>query len=161
MKQIICKDTNEICDTYKEYMNSKHWHKAKLRFKNSKLYNNKCHICNTHENNTVILIHHKTYKTIGNENLNHLSALCEKCHVELHKLWQKAIAEKKNLSKTNRWFLVKKMRKQFQKNEMKKITKLNNKNCKQKNVIMLKPIVNKRKIEGLRKENIILRKINN
>lgn len=31
-------------------------------------------------------LHHKTYKTLGRENLNHLVALCRRCHELVHKI---------------------------------------------------------------------------
>ena len=42
-KKIVCKDTNEIARTYKDYLQTKHW--QDLRYKIAKLYNFTCNDC--------------------------------------------------------------------------------------------------------------------
>ena len=65
---------------YKNYLKSNHWKEVKRRFYNSKLPK-KCYVCRSRNN---LNLHHKTYKSIGEENLNHLLVLCQKHHYLAH-----------------------------------------------------------------------------
>ena len=61
---------------YQDYLKSEHWNDVKNRAKKSKLLggkNKKCSVCNK---NFGLTLHHKTYKTLGKERLNHLCWLC-------------------------------------------------------------------------------------
>ncbi|MFW5962198.1 MAG: hypothetical protein ACOCQR_01105 [bacterium] len=85
-KKIICKDTKEVCYSYDEYLNSKHWKELKKRFKNSP-FPKSCSICDEIEN---LHVHHRYYDRLGEENLSDLTYLCEECHNFIHwKLFRK------------------------------------------------------------------------
>lgn len=85
-----CKDTSEIVNNYQEYLKTEHWTNLKIRFKASKLYKDgKCHLC---KSKTMINIHHKSYKRIGNERLNDLIVLCNLCHSKLHKAYNNKVS---------------------------------------------------------------------
>ena len=80
MKKIICKDTGEVCYTYFEYLNSRHWKHIKTKFK---AINKKCCLCGETKG---LEIHHKTYEDIGNELESQLIVLCRSCHQISHDL---------------------------------------------------------------------------
>ena len=106
MNKIKCKDTEEVCTTYQKYLNSIHWKNLKKRFKNSKIFKHKCYCCL--KTNRPISIHHKSYKRLGDEPLNHLIALCQECHELVHKTFKGKTSQKVNL-----WNISKKIRKKM------------------------------------------------
>jgi len=63
-------------------LNTKHWKEVKSRTNKSK-FKKECYCCNEKEK---LQLHHKTYKRVGNEKLNDLIWLCQKCHSESHKI---------------------------------------------------------------------------
>ena len=73
---------------YKEYRLSLHWKNIKSKFFKSKLVkrNDKdepcCTICMC---NIKLEVHHKSYKSFGKENLNHLILVCHSCHGGIHR----------------------------------------------------------------------------
>jgi len=71
---------------YKEYIQSDKWQETRKRFFRSKLWKRQGKTCYCCENERKVDIHHKTYKTFGNENLNHLVAICRSCHNDVHDL---------------------------------------------------------------------------
>lgn len=79
MKIIKCKDTNESFIFYNDYLKSKHWY-----FKRKEFFNKNSKICNKCRSKKNLVVHHKTYKHIGNELLSDLICLCEKCHNKFH-----------------------------------------------------------------------------
>ena len=81
--------------TYNQYLKSSHWYKLKIRFRNSAYSKGCCYICGNKNN---LNIHHKTYRRIGNEKLNDLLELCQKCHEEVHLLEKCSDARQFNLS---------------------------------------------------------------
>lgn len=82
---IFCPDTGEKCNTYGEYLKSKHWEIIKERFYNKKILNNERIICSCCEiPDKTLNLHHLTYENLGEENLDELSLLCTDCHTELH-----------------------------------------------------------------------------
>lgn len=92
---------------YKKYLNSSHWKEVKARYRQSKLIQ-ECYICGS---KNKIHLHHKSYKRIGNENLNDLIPLCEKCHSLVHfKLKQS------NSQKVNLWNIARKVKRGYLKN---------------------------------------------
>ena len=95
-KKIVCKDTNEVARTYKDYLQTKHW--QELRYRIAKLYNFTCNDCGE-----KLLggyeIHHLTYKNIGNEKDKDLVCLCRNCHQKRTDEDNKIKAQKKKLSK--------------------------------------------------------------
>jgi hypothetical protein len=127
VKKIVCEDTGEEFTTYSAYMQSKHWKKLKKRFKASKLARNCCWICDDKKN---LHLHHKTYRRIGNEHLNELVELCEKCHFELHDKLNEFETYKPlanwNLVRTMRKRNIKKKKNKSQSNK-KNFTKIKNK----------------------------------
>ena len=137
--EIICKNGN-IYYSYHKYLQSNHWKKKRQDFLESKLYKNGCEICNSTKK---INIHHKTYKRIGNEKLNDLTALCEECHLKLH--------EELKENPENLWKTYKRMRKQFQRKNKK-----NKKNIKEK--IKVPERLKNKSLIGIKKENHIIRK---
>ena len=75
---IYCVDTKETLQTYKAYLKSAHWQ----RFKIMKLHKVcACEVCLSKER---LCLHHKTYATLGNEQLSDVIVLCNKCHSLLH-----------------------------------------------------------------------------
>jgi 5-methylcytosine-specific restriction endonuclease McrA len=69
--------------TYRQYLQSPHWHDVRKRFWNSKLCDGTCEVCGGTER---LQVHHNTYKRIGNERLNDLVLLCDDCHKEAHRI---------------------------------------------------------------------------
>lgn len=94
MKRVICSDTNETFDNYKDYLNSEHWKIVKKNF--YKANERKCNKCYSDKE---LHIHHLTYKNIGNEDMSDLVCLCKECHFKLHKEMDK-INPKQNKKKT-------------------------------------------------------------
>ena len=74
------KKKREFVDYY-EYINSDQWKDRRKRFMLSKAHRSKCRICDTRKN---IHIHHKSYKSLGDEKDYHLIALCAYHHKDLH-----------------------------------------------------------------------------
>ena len=66
---------------YKKYLKSDYWKGIKKQIHERDEY--KCRLCNSEEN---ICVHHRTYKNLGNEKLEDLITLCEKCHKNYHKI---------------------------------------------------------------------------
>lgn len=65
---------------YKDYLLTDHW----LRFKREAVKNamNRCQLCSATD--SVLNVHHKTYKTKGFETFNDVIVLCESCHKMVH-----------------------------------------------------------------------------
>lgn len=91
MKTVICKDTQEVCHTYREYLQSNHWKKVKQRFWKSKLTKS-CACCGTKTN---LDLHHLTYKRIGCEKLNDFKLICRSCHNDTHAIHKERNTNKK------------------------------------------------------------------
>jgi len=102
MRKFICKDTGEVVYGYKRYLSTDHWKKVKTRMYNSK-YKYECYCC---KKKSGLQLHHKSYKTVGNENLNHLIWLCPECHQEVHDYLSIY-----NSMSTNLWNVARKIRK--------------------------------------------------
>ena len=66
--------------SYSEYLYSNHWKSVKKRAINSLVLGGKNHCCKKCKTRKDLCLHHKTYKTICKENLNHLIWLCKVCH---------------------------------------------------------------------------------
>src|SRR5574343_160216 len=64
----------------KEYYTSDKWRYTKLRMRKSK-YKYQCVCCQTTEG---LSLHHKSYKTLCEENLSHLIWMCLGCHLKTH-----------------------------------------------------------------------------
>lgn len=68
--------------SYQQYLQSPHWKRVRGRMYQSKCVY-KCYCCSKLN---MLQLHHKSYKSLGKENLNHLIWLCEKCHKRTHAL---------------------------------------------------------------------------
>lgn len=93
---IVCDDTREICNTYSQYLKSKHWLLIKAKYKNSKL-NKQCSVCGVIKEQSKMHHHHKSYKRIGNERLTDIIMLCDECHSKTHNLLNNKASQKTNL----------------------------------------------------------------
>jgi len=78
-RHTLCKDTGEVAFTYSEYLKTNHWRLLKERYKESN-YIQVCAMCGRGR----VEYHHRTYKNMGNENLNDIIPLCRKHHGECH-----------------------------------------------------------------------------
>lgn len=65
---------------YEEYLLTEHWR----HFRNEALKwaDHKCQLCN--EEDTTLIVHHKTYENRGRETFNDVIVLCEDCHRLVH-----------------------------------------------------------------------------
>lgn len=82
-KEIVCKDTGEVCKG-SEYLYTRHWKQKK-----KDLYcwkNGICQRCHNHVYFGFSRVHHLNYDRMGDERLKDLMLLCEKCHGEIHGL---------------------------------------------------------------------------
>jgi len=129
LKTITCFDTKEVCKTYQEYLQSKHWKNKKKEYYNKN--KRKCTKCGSEKD---LHLHHKTYQRVGNELLKDLTCLCANCHSEEHK---RLNANKKSKVKKN----PKKIKRNKQNNKRKK---------KKKRPHYKKPVYQK-KLEDLEK----------
>jgi 5-methylcytosine-specific restriction endonuclease McrA len=68
---------------YKTYLQSEQW--KLIRDTALDLYDNKCILCDSTDN---LNVHHKTYKNIGNEDIDDLIVLCKRCHRKHHNLYE-------------------------------------------------------------------------
>jgi hypothetical protein len=75
----VCEDTNEVCRTYKNYLNSRHWKLYKEKYIN--IYRKECAVC---KSKVKLNFHHKTYENVGNESLDDVVILCRECHEKVH-----------------------------------------------------------------------------
>lgn len=64
---------------YDEYIHSEAW--SKKRQERLRIDGFKCQRCGATEK---LEVHHVTYNTLGNENMNDLITLCELCHTKIH-----------------------------------------------------------------------------
>lgn len=74
---------------YNEYMESDAW--ANKRFERLKKDNFQCQMCGSAKN---LNVHHVTYERLGNEDMNDLVTLCNKCHSKVHSKDKKRIGSK-------------------------------------------------------------------
>lgn len=100
-KVIVCKDTNEKCKGYNNYLNSIHWQKLRQNQLNEKSF--RCQKCRKRKQHYELQIHHKTYKHLGHEHETDLILLCEDCHKKTHikkeKIKKAKNKKRKNISK--------------------------------------------------------------
>ena len=75
---IINKDTGKIWYSYRDYLQSDEWKRKTDHVKTAGKYRCKC--CRSGKD---LEVHHKTYRSIGNESINDLIILCRACH-KLH-----------------------------------------------------------------------------
>lgn len=89
---------------YKGYINSEDWQKTRKRFWKSKLPKC-CYVCEI--KGVPLDLHHRSYKSLGHENLTHLTLVCRECHTDIHR-----IQKDEGL---NLWRATKKARTRFRK----------------------------------------------
>ena len=75
---------NSDYKSYSDYLKSTHWHKIKTEFLSSRI--KQCAIC---KEKRRLVVHHKSYETLGCERDEDLVILCRGHHEELHKLAKK------------------------------------------------------------------------
>lgn len=81
MKAIVCADTGELCNDYREYLQSRHWKKFKYKYKQT--HKNICLYCL--KERKYLDIHHLSYENLGREQEQDCIFLCYHCHSLLHK----------------------------------------------------------------------------
>lgn len=89
---------------YRGYIASEEWQKTRKRYWRSSLPKY-CYVCKA--DGEVLDLHHRSYKTLGKENLNHLVLVCRPCHDSIH--------ETQKREGIGIWAATKKVRKRFQK----------------------------------------------
>ena len=74
--------------SYREYLSSDHWQGFRNKFlswfrnrNNGELF---CEYCSAHD--TILNVHHRTYKRLGAERIGDMVLLCRNCHEKVHKL---------------------------------------------------------------------------
>jgi hypothetical protein len=67
-------------EDYTDYLRSDHWRCKKLDYALSDLPQG-CYVCGRED----FELHHRDYRCLGNEPLDHLIGLCEDHHYEVHK----------------------------------------------------------------------------
>jgi uncharacterized protein YlaI len=70
------KATNTV---YVEYLKTEHWQKQ--RQEAIEFWGKRCMICDSQE---ALNVHHRTYKSLGNESILDLVVLCSDCHALFH-----------------------------------------------------------------------------
>ena len=81
-KEIVCKDTGEVCKGYKAYLKSEHWfnmRKSKIKWHGCKA---NCAVCG--KESSMVQLHHISYKHLGDEQPSDLVVLCPECHKRVH-----------------------------------------------------------------------------
>jgi len=69
--------------SYWDYLDSNHWKNFRRTYlENLGLY--RCEFCHA---GAPLNLHHKTYKRLGNENLDDVVLVCESCHTAIHKYY--------------------------------------------------------------------------
>jgi hypothetical protein len=80
---IKCIDTGETVCGYENYMASRHWTNRR------KILVSKIRSCESCGSKTMLQVHHKHYKNIGNENDSDICVICRKCHLLIHRTHSK------------------------------------------------------------------------
>lgn len=70
--------------SYREYLSGDHWRDVRRRYWASKLAKKGC--CAGCGATSILNLHHRTYKRIGEERLTDLILVCRDCHVDVHHL---------------------------------------------------------------------------
>lgn len=80
-KKYTCRDTQETCVGYINYLQSEHW----KRFRESIIKKRKkCECCGTA--NPIMNVHHISYSNVGREKEKDVALLCEDCHKYIHEI---------------------------------------------------------------------------
>lgn len=71
--------TNQAWSSYSEYLYTPHWQFMKIEA--LEYYGRSCVLCGSTK---ALSVHHRHYRTLGNERLKDLSVLCRPCHAKHH-----------------------------------------------------------------------------
>lgn len=110
---------------YKAYMRSSDWQETRQRYARSRLLKS-CYCCGA--DNNPLDLHHKTYKTLGHENLNHLCRVCRSCHEAIH-----ALVKEKGVSI---WWATKRIRSRKRRSQKLRVRKASRKKIQQDAIAM-------------------------
>jgi hypothetical protein len=80
--KIYCPDTGEHV-TGDQYLASKHW--KQMRVAAYQYYKGRCQRCGDQIPFSVVTIHHRVYKRMGQEKVTDLILYCSHCHTCIHK----------------------------------------------------------------------------
>lgn len=69
---------------YRMYMASDAWRESPARFEALRSADFRCRICNAPSSEAPLHAHHRTYERFGAERPDDLTALCARCHHEVH-----------------------------------------------------------------------------
>jgi len=127
---------NSDYKSYSDYLESAHWCKVKTEFLSSRI--KQCAVCKVKKR---LVVHHKTYETLGCECDEDLVILCRDHHEELHKLARKvgfdnALA----MLEFNREQEIERNRKQYSKKLKKKMSGKTKKKPKKRRKPRLQPL---------------------
>lgn len=78
-KKYTCRDTQEVCFGYTNYLNTQHWKKFRDNIVKSR---KKCECCGAIE--PIMNVHHISYSNIGKEKDRDVALLCVNCHKYIH-----------------------------------------------------------------------------
>lgn len=78
-KKYFCRDTQETCIGYSNYLQTEHWKRFRDNIIKSR---KKCECCGTIE--PIMNVHHISYSNIGKEKDRDVALLCVKCHKYIH-----------------------------------------------------------------------------
>lgn len=78
----------------KKYIN--YLKSAKWRKKREELFKVRGKLCERCGGDNIIQVHHITYDTLFDENLDHLEVLCKCCHIKHHRQCKKSTYQKTN-----------------------------------------------------------------
>lgn len=101
---------------YRDYIKSPAWQETRKRFWKSKLPKY-CYCCEISD--VPLDLHHRTYKSLGKENLSHLVLVCRDCHNRIH--------ETQKTEDINLWAATKLIRNRIRRRERKRQRKLSKK----------------------------------
>lgn len=80
-KKYYCRDTQEICIGYNNYLNTEHW----KRFRDSIIKERKkCECCGAIY--PIMNVHHISYSNVGKEKQKDVALLCYDCHRYIHEI---------------------------------------------------------------------------
>lgn len=78
--EFYCDISDEIKDAYENYLGSEDWRLK--RNERMLIDKNKCTKCGSGKN---LIVHHLSYKNIGDEKMDDLITVCNSCHRKIHK----------------------------------------------------------------------------
>lgn len=78
-KKYTCRDTQEVCFGYENYLNTQHWKQFRDKIIKSR---KKCECCGAIEQ--IMNVHHISYSNIGKEKDRDVALLCINCHKYIH-----------------------------------------------------------------------------